>query len=136
MLNGLGKPFRSIRDFWECVFSNKWGFGGHRYYGRERACRVRAIEGYPVAQLPSEVGNGAEAHAGRGCGSGRRMEIHRELKRLTNRLMLRLPYVSFLGQANFGRPSELPNVHTRYSVGFSRNRESAYLRDGSSTEGP
>ena len=46
--------------------------------------------------------------------------------------MLRLPYVSFLGRANFGRPSESPNVHstvhTRLSAGSSGNRESAYLR--------
>ena len=45
--------------------------------GRE-ARRAGTVEGYPVAQVPPEVGNGTEAHAGRGCGSGRRMKIYRE----------------------------------------------------------
>ena len=54
--------------------------------------------------------------------------------------MPRLLYVSFLGRANLGRPSEPPNVHTNahtlFSAGFSGSGKSAYLRDGSSTEGP
>ncbi len=41
--------------------------------GRE-ARRAGAVEGYSVAQLPPEVGNGEKAHAGRRCGARWRME--------------------------------------------------------------
>ena len=41
---------------------------------------------------------------------------------------MRLPYVSFLRRASFGRPGRPPNVHARSSAGFPETKESLAYR--------